>query len=751
MTENILKIPVVVKNGPIEINIYGETIKDLAIYKSDAHENGESAYQIFEGCSYEYKLPTEYALLQSDIVKQSKINKSTGYILPNIYVGTLQIDILDQHNIKVGDVKLEVQSKKAEYREEYRLMLEEIAEKSTDLILHYSSPVSQLFETNFESDSKVLYQRFAFINSILNSIEFTDSIHKIISSPVTIWKENEIVKDIRNIKRITNSGIRQLSSAKNRISINAEDPLYKYLKSIPSKIRLSNKEESVDSPENRFIKHVLNTFQTFFIDFRNKVKHNLRIQNEATIQIEKLEQFLSHSVFKSIATPNSLPLNSPILQKKEGYREILRIWFMFELASKLIWHGGDDVYSANKKDVAVLYEYWLFFKLLEIISSIFEIDAKSLSELIKVTSDGLGLQLQQGRHTAIKGVYNKEKRKLNIEFSYNRTFRGDNSYPNSGSWTRDMRPDYTLSIWPFGIQADEAERDELIVHIHFDAKYKVEDISGIFGTEEDFTNEKIDQRKGTYKRGDLLKMHSYKDAIRRTAGSYILYPGKDAPYKKAGFHEIIPGLGAFSFRPSKDNNGSVALVNFIQDVLKHFMNRTSQRERFSYKTYEVFKKKQTSDLFTTLPETIGRNRGLIPDETYVLIGYYKNLAHLDWIKTNHLYNTRTGDNKGSLHLGIGEISARYLLLYTGSEYKSSSLYKIESNGPRIFSKNELLALKYPDPKREFYLVYSISQNIEQEFYSLKWDISKINNLKLTEKGMPFCITLSDFMKIITLQ
>jgi len=250
MTENILKIPVVVKNGPIEINIYGETIKDLAIYKSDAHENGESAYQIFEGCSYEYKLPTEYALLQSDIVKQSKINKSTGYILPNIYVGTLQIDILDQHNIKVGDVKLEVQSKKAEYREEYRLMLEEIAEKSTDLILHYSSPVSQLFETNFESDSKVLYQRFAFINSILNSIEFTDSIHKIISSPVTIWKENEIVKDIRNIKRITNSGIRQLSSAKNRISINAEDPLYKYLKSIPSKIRLSNKEESVDSPEN---------------------------------------------------------------------------------------------------------------------------------------------------------------------------------------------------------------------------------------------------------------------------------------------------------------------------------------------------------------------------------------------------------------------------------------------------------------------------------------------------------------------
>jgi hypothetical protein len=113
-----------------------------------------------------------------------------------------------------------------------------------------------------------------------------------------------------------------------------------------------------------------------------------------------------------------------------------------------------------------------------------------------------------------------------------------------------------------------------------------------------------------------------------------------------GFHEIIPGLGAFSIRPSKDTNGSEALANFILDVLKHFMNRTSQRERISYKTYEVFKREQTSDLYTTLPETIGLNRGLIPDETYVLIGYFKSIEHLDWIKANHLYNTRTGDNNG---------------------------------------------------------------------------------------------------------
>jgi len=46
---------------------------------------------------------------------------------------------------------------------------------------------------------------------------------------------------------------------------------------------------------------------------------------------------------------------------KIGYREVLRVWLMFDLAAKLFWQGGEDVYSGDKKDVAVLYEYWLIF------------------------------------------------------------------------------------------------------------------------------------------------------------------------------------------------------------------------------------------------------------------------------------------------------------------------------------------------------------------------------------------------------
>lgn len=746
-----ITIPVSIPNRNIELFLYGEKSDDAIIEKSDAFENGEAIYQIKEGYYYEYEISGNCSLNPDNlgIVTQSKVNKSSGRISPNIYVGTLNIDVLDSAKQKCGEIKLEVQSIKTTYREDYRHMLEEITEKCTDLLLQHSSLVSQYFEVDFNADASTLYQRFAFIKSILDSIEFSDSVHKIISAPVTKWKESEIIKDIRSVKRFNNSAIRQLTSAFNRIELPGEHPLKSKLQSIPSKIRVSNKTETVDTPENRFVKHALVSFQTFCSDFKTKLKDNSRIKNEAGLLIDKLEQFLSHSVFKEISTPTTLPLNSPVLQRKEGYREILRVWLMFDLAAKMVWHGGDDVYSGNKRDVAILYEYWLFFKLLDIVKEVFKIEPNSLEDLIKKTDDGLGLQLKQGIHIPVKGIYDAGTRKLNIEFSYNKTFSGENTYPESGSWTKSMRPDYTLSIWPHGINSETAEREELITHIHFDAKYKVENILGITGTDEDFINEKEDQRKGTFKRVDLLKMHTYKDAIRRTAGSYILYPGTDSPYTKIGFHELIPGLGAFAVRPSKNNSGTKELIKFLNEVIKHFLNRASQREIMSLKTYETYKDNKSNEVNETLPETYGSNRNLLPDETFILIGFYKDSEHLKWITQNKLYNTRTGKARGALRLGSKETGAKYILLHSTGETKSNRLLKLKEVGPRIFSKEEMINMHYPNPSQEFYLVFDLEKEIEKEFENMKWDIDLLKEYANSKSSkLPFSISLTSLMKAV---
>src|SRR5690606_13971994 len=150
------------------------------------------------------------------------------------------------------------------------------------------------------------------------------------------------------------------------------------------------------------------------------------------------------------------------------------------------------------------------------------------------TDNDLNLTLKQGQHIALSGIYDKANRDLNVRFNYNRSFQGRQDYPGSGSWTTTMRPDYTLSFWPVGISEAEAETQELIVHIHFDAKYKVANMAELLqkqselDEDQELDQEKTQNRKGIYKNADLLKMHAYKDAIRRTGGAYVLYPGEKA-------------------------------------------------------------------------------------------------------------------------------------------------------------------------------------------------------------------------------
>ena len=49
----------------------------------------------------------------------------------------------------------------------------------------------------------------------------------------------------------------------------------------------------------------------------------------------------------------------------------------------------------------------------------------------------------------------------------------------------------------------------------------------------------------------------------RTGGAYVLYPGATSEQLK-GFHEIIPGLGAFCVRPSKSDDGTEDLKDLYQ-------------------------------------------------------------------------------------------------------------------------------------------------------------------------------------------
>lgn len=761
-----LHIPIITDQGKtFFLDIYADkkdTIEQIT--EVDAELNGESVYQLREGCFYDYELSdSNFKLELSEVVTSRKSMPHLGRISPNIFVGTLSINVLNKDNQQVcGIVYLEVRSVKTKYRIDYRSMLSEITEKCTELLMLHSSLVSQKFKVDFEKENRALYQRFAFIKSVLDSPDFNDAISRIIQNPVTSWQEEETERDIRSAKRIDNKALRQIASVSNRISTPVEHHFHKdlHIHSIPRKLKSFQKKETIDTVENRFIKYALSEFLSFVADFKNAIKKEPRVKKEA-IQLESaLEGYLSHSVFKEISKLTTLPLNNPVLHRKEGYREILRIWLMFDLAASLIWKGGDDVYDAGKRDVARLYEYWLFFKLLDLVGEVFRIEPEALQKLIVKTDDGLGLQLRQGKHIAIDGVFVAETRKFNIQFSYNRTFRGNSEYPDSGSWTRELRPDYSLSIWPLDISDVEAEKQELMVHIHFDAKYKIKEeyIKDIFKIEnfteneegiiEELNIEEEEEAKGNYNRVDLLKMHSYRDAIRRTSGAYILYPGSEK-YVRSGFHEIMPGLGAFAIKPSGNDCGIEKLKKFLLDVIEHIQNRTSQRERLSYRVYDIHRDKPIDELKELIPETIGQNRDLLPDETSILVAFYHK-ENWDWHKMSGLFHARTENRRGSLRIGKEVAGAKFLLLHSEDETKADKLFRIVGTGPRVFSKQALIKQGCPsEPSHDFYLLFNIKLANDIEFLHKHWDISKLRNYKRGRgSALPFYTTLAELMKVV---
>jgi predicted component of viral defense system (DUF524 family) len=786
--KDIIHIPLDHIEPQLELHIYGD--KKQSIYSLEnefAFENGEAPIQILEGQFYHYYInlkgiaTSKYQIRENVIVKNAiRKDVSEGRISPNIYVGSLQLEIINNEtNSKCGETNIEVLATKLDddnlltedsnYRKNYQFMLKDIADKCTELLMQINSPVTQNFQIDFNKDNETIYQRFAFVSTLINTNEFNDAIHKITSSPTTKWRENREFTDTRSVGRFNSFSIKQIASGSNRVKLT--HPIGQ-LNDVPIKIETSQKVETTDTPENRFVKHALEVFLQFCNDCLIAfIKHNYSKNIiEAQLLIEKIESHLFHPVFKEIERPTTLKLNSTVLQRKSGYRELLTAWLQFDLAAKLIWKGGEDVYKAGKRDIAILYEYWLFFVLYDLMKTKFKLENSNSNygDLIESTADGLNVMVKSGKLTALDGQFHSEGRDLRIKFSYNRTFIGgskynrkNNSNSYSGSWTKALRPDYTLSIWPAELKdEEEAEELEKIVHIHFDSKYKVQqfsiqteveqsmidkdnDTSDIADTLDSLEKEKIEERKGIYKNADLLKMHAYKDAIRRTGGAYVLYPGTEKHPPYSGFHEIIPGLGAFAIRPTEGDNGTAELSGFIDKIIVHFNNMASQQRRLSSNIYQIHSE-LPNPIHDPIPEY------LIPHETHVIVAYYKSIEHLEWIQDRMKYNGRIGNVRGAMDLTPEFIGAQYILLHNENS-DETIIYKIDqtpTNKPTVISSQDSIFKEkkpvYPNSTNSFYLVFNLLEK-EDHFLDKEYNFKALAGYSEDRESFAFTCNLAELM------
>ena len=741
----------------------GKTDSLTRLTDAEAKDAGEEPLQISEGLRYEYAFDGTGAenLRLGEAFGKGMVEPSgnpkllhCGSIATGLNTGRLGLVARDADGNTVGRAALEVRSRKLGYRNDYRQMLEDITEECVELLMELRAPAAARLAPDPGHTPETINQRFAFLRALLGSRQFRDALHRITTHPHQRWEPEETACDTRRGFRPDARSVRQLARAPRRSPLPEAHPLATVIASLPERITLFRNVQSEDTPENRFIKFALKTFVGFLNRMRLKLEElgsaaDVRLGEEIAALESQLETTLAADVFRTVSEPDMLPLGSSVLQRKEGYREVYQAWLKFDMAARLVWHGGDDVYGAGQRDIATLYEYWVFFKLLDIVTGVFELEKPPVQTLIEPTADDFGLKLKTGEHLAFEGVFLGGARPLSVRFSYNRSFTQNNEPGKAGSWTERMRPDYTLSLWPSVFNESEAEAQELMVHVHFDAKYRVDKIEEIFGSlvtepdeagcERELGIEKQEQREGRYKRADLLKMHAYHDAIRRTQGAYVLYPG-DTPKQWMGYREILPGIGAF---PIKPGNGEQAIEKFIREIVTHTCDRATARERQSYHTYRTQEAPPAYNLQRAYPERAADSaaRHKPPAETFVLVGWNKSDEHLKWILREKLYNFRMDTRAGSLRLEPDITSAQYLLLHKDGAKTEPGLLRVTSKGPRVLSKQALKDKGYPgEPGGDFYLVFDVERAVE--FDSYNWDYTKLPKRPAgRQSAAPFAITL----------
>ena len=619
-----------------------------------------------EGNYYHFELSDHKCRLSQ---KSSFVHKpaSHGSIAPGTAVGygRLYLEGSESPELSLG---VEVASEVISYKKDYQELLQQLTEDIADLQMQCTSNVQGLVGVNEWTVAKNDVQQLFFLLGLVGNAGFDAAIRQIVERPQVQLVEVEYETDIRRASRIGRNELRQFASASRRVELPSElKGRYSSLTTVPERLVATRRVESADTLENQFVKYVLNTFlerlQTFRRTLQEKRKDEsaLAVMVDLDAAIKMLSRWTAHEFFKGIGPLLRMPTASVVLQRREGYREVLKKWLQLQAGATLKTELSKDIYAANQRKMSALYEYWCFFRLLKIVARIFNIGSAELSrkmfEQVGTAADGLSLTLKEGKTTTLEGsfetqVENIRYRSLKVEFAYNRTFSAKGEFGRQPSWTLPMRPDYTLTFWPASMTQEIARLNDLVTYVHFDAKYKAEDLKsslGQIGAEnesaqgEEFVQEDDAQAKRDVKRVDILKMHAYRDAIRQTGGAYVLFPGcgvKNKPLQQSV--EVLPGLGAFMMSPAHESTREI--TEFLLNVARHLCDRITRWENFTYQKNLIYSgsKDEWAKHQKAVAERYAFAKGLLDSDNGPRVNL-SDRGRLASIPPNHFLYTNIGE------------------------------------------------------------------------------------------------------------
>lgn len=672
-----------------------------------------------EGAKYRFEVEGTSALASlepSELFDFDDDRRLSGRIEPGEAVGIVTLTAVDLDG-RTFRGRLDVRSHKFADEEAFGSMVADLASVAVEALHQGFAPSSGEFSADPSAAPRLIYQQFAVLSALLRSDEMTWAFGHVTTQPHRAWiVEEELRSPGRPIK-----GSSRLGASLARPGPRVPNPLGSLI-SLPAQVPVQRTEETLDTIPNRYLRFVLERWRSLAAEVAvsaNQLGGAVRRRGvaEAEATIAQLDELLGSSFLRHVGRLRALPGDNPVLRRQEGYRQITAAAALVEGSLGLDLQIEDPV-LVSRRSVAALYEYWCFVKLADAVARATGNEPQAAS-FFQPLASGMSLVLRAGATTRLQYTTEVAGQAVRADLFFNNVFR-------SASWTRPMRPDASLLLRrPGGYE----------VWMHFDAKYRV-DWHEPFETGSPEEEEEA-ERLGASKRSDLLKMHAYRDAIRNSAGAYVLFPGS-AP---AGFtvhsSEFLPGLGAFPLRPDRLSGDLAALEIFLRRAVEHVASSGTRHHRATYWSSVAYEGPGT-----TRPSDPPSGFTSPPADTQVLCGYIRTADQRAWVEQNLAYNVRGGDRPGAVNLDDAALAAPLVLLYGPGRSSPPVLYRRVS-GWTSWTRTTLERTGYRDPRGDSYLVARLAP-ITQPVWLTEVPVEALAPVRGTRRA-PFAVTWLDLV------
>lgn len=495
-----------------------------------------------------------------------------------------QAGILDLSPVFGGALRAEVACRKLRYFEEFKELLDSLADKAAELLLSYDSPVSLSFESTEELAINEAALHF-LMRYLMSDNQLPASLEEIFVSPHGQMRERI---EYASINEIEEADPELIADGVDFSDVGRGGPLARLFRGYtPLMLPERHSFESLDTPENRYAKAFLEHCSLLARRIEGGMQRRSRraSEREARAWSARIDDALQHSIWREVGPLTLIPANSQTLLRKRGYKDLFRYDLSLRMSLGLAWPQGaelSDGLLGDIRPVNQIYEYWCFFVLREILLELCRESAGG--DFITVSADGLRVQLAKGASSECRFNFTSPSGAVaNVSLFYNRRFTRPKAPKVNwdGSYTSSFNPDFSIRI--------TRAVDPVSHWLHFDAKYRLQQQQ----TEELFMAPDEDEEVGSgdyheelsrvHKKDDLFKMHTYRDGILGSRGAYILFPGDGAGGDSdssqpnffvrhpsaygGGSSQKLPSVGAFAISPGGDQSQREAIQALLRDAL----------------------------------------------------------------------------------------------------------------------------------------------------------------------------------------